>query len=421
MESNLVIKRDYYLNQLIEMKHKDFIKIITGIRRCGKSYLLFNLFYHHLKSTGVDDAHIIRIDLEDRRNVELRNPDVLLKHIDSQIKDDQMHYVLLDEVQLVSEFESVLNSYMHVPNADVYVTGSNSKFLSKDIITEFRGRGWDIHIYPLSFAEYYDALGGNPYERWQEYSIYGGLPQVATIEVPEKKKDFLRQVQKTVYIKDLIERHNIQNKEEFQELFWVISSGIGSLCNPTKLSNTFKSQKGVTLAPSTISNYLTYMEDAFLIERSMRYNIKGKHYINTLSKYYFQDVGIRNAAIGFRQIEHGHLMENMIYNELRRRKLQVDVGLVEVWSKDGDKRVRKQLEVDFVVEASPKRFYIQSAWDMSTAEKKVQESASLLNISDGFKRVIITLDASRGYYDNDGIFIVGLFEFLLNPDVLEQV
>ncbi len=420
MASDIIIQRDYYLNQLISMRHNHLVKIITGIRRSGKSFLLFNLFTEYLRRADVPDSHIIRIALDEPQNSHLCDPLQFLAYIDSQLKDEQMHYVLIDEVQLMDNFVGVLNSLLRKPNVDTYVTGSNSKLLSKDVVTEFRGRGYEIHIYPLSFAEYFHGLGGDRYERWEEYIRYGGLPQLLTFKTKKQKEDFLEQLQQTVYMRDLIERYKIKNVSEFQELLWIMASSIGAPCNPNKLSNTFKSVKNVTLSSSTIANYLTYMEDAFMLEKAMRYDIKGKKYINTLSKYYFQDIGIRNAAIGFRQVEESHIMENVIYNELRSRGYRVDVGIVEVWQTNGDKRQRKQLEVDFVAEQADKRYYIQSAYQMVTEEKINQETASLRNINDSFKRIIITRSNSGAYYDDNGFLHVGLFDFLLQPNILDK-
>ncbi len=421
MENNIVIPRDFYLQQLVSMKHTSFIKIVTGLRRAGKSFLLFNLFHNHLLAQGVQEDHIVELALDDLRNQKLLNPIALLDYIDEKVvHDGEMNYIILDEIQLVDNFVGALLSLMHKRNVDVYVSGSNSKFLSKDVVTEFRGRGWDIHIYPLSFAEYYGAVGGDMYLCWDEYCKYGGLPQLLAMKSATEKEEFLRQLQQTVYLRDLIERNNIhKNQDDLQELLWVISSSIGAPCNPNKLANTFKSVKGITIDNKTIANYLTYMADSFLIERAMRYDVKGKRYINTLSKYYFQDVGLRNAAINFQQIEQSHIMENVIYNELRSRGYRVNVGLVEVWQANADKWQRKQLEIDFVAERSDKRYYIQSVLYMDNTEKKEQEKASLRNVNDNFKRVIITRSAVGAYYDIDGVLVINLFDFLLNSNILE--
>lgn len=347
---NMVIPRPKYLNQLIAARGNRMIKIITGIRRCGKSFLLFELFHEYLNSTGVDDSHIIEMALDDRANADYRNPDKLLECLRSRILDKGQYYVLLDEVQMVDDFVGVLNSILHVRNVDAYVTGSNSRFLSKDVVTEFRGRGQDIHMYPLSFSEYYGALGGDRSMRWRDYYTYGGLPQTILLADEESKRDYLTHLSDTVFIADVVERHKVRNKPELEELFKILASSIGSPCNPTKLSNTFKSLKNVVISNKTISNYLTYLCDAFLIEKTLRYNIKGKKYINTLAKYYFTDMGLRNALLGFRQLEQTHIMENIIYNELLYRGYSVDVGMVEVATTDKNgKFIRKQFEIDFVV------------------------------------------------------------------------
>lgn len=417
----MVIARDSYLQELIAGKGNGLIKIVTGIRRSGKSFLLFELFHTHLKENGIDDNHIIEVALDDRRFLKLRNPDKMLEYIDEHIRDEKMYYIILDEVQLMESFVDVLNSLLHIRNADVYVTGSNSKFLSKDIATEFRGRGDEIHIYPLSFSEYYSAVGGDKQACWKSYYTYGGLPQLLSLETNLKKEIFLKNLYESVYLKDIIERHKIRNQQEFRELIKVIASSIGSPCNPQKISNTFKSVKKINIDSKTISSYLSHMEDAFMIEKSVKYDIKGKKYISTLAKYYFQDLGLRNSLLDFRQLEESHIMENVIYNELRSRKFRVDVGMVEVREKDNQNRsLRKQLEVDFVANQGDKRFYIQSALSMPNAEKERQESASLLHIGDTFKRVIIVKDDIMPYHNENGFLIIGLFDFLLNKNALNQ-
>lgn len=417
----MVIARDSYLQELIDGKGNGLIKIVTGIRRSGKSFLLFELFHTHLKENGIDGNHIIEVALDDRRFLKLRNPDKMLEYIDEHIKDEKMYYIILDEVQLMESFVDVLNSLLHIRNADVYVTGSNSKFLSKDVATEFRGRGDEIHIYPLSFSEYYSAVGGDKQTCWKSYYTYGGLPQLLSLETNLKKEIFLKNLYESVYLKDIIERHKIRNQHEFEELTKVIASSIGSPCNPQKLSNTFKSVKNINIDSKTISSYLSHMEDAFMIEKSVKYDIKGKKYISTLAKYYFQDLGLRNSLLDFRQLEESHIMENVIYNELRSRKFRVDVGMVEVREKDNQNRsLRKQLEVDFVANQGDKRFYIQSALSMPNAEKERQESASLLHIGDTFKRIIIVKDDIMPYHNENGFLIIGLFDFLLNKNALNQ-
>lgn len=415
----MIIRRDKYLNQLIASKHNGFIKIITGLRRCGKSYLLFNLFKEHLLTSGVHDSHIIQVDLEDRRNKKLRDPDELLSYIDSKIIDKEMYYILLDEVQHVPEFEDVLNSYLKVDNADVYVTGSNSKFLSSDIITEFRGRGTQIHIYPLSFAEFMSVDGRHPLDAWTDYYTYGGLPHTLSLPDEEAKENYLKELYTKVYLTDIKERHSIRSDAELKELLQIIASSIGSPTNPSKLERTFKSVKNISLSDKTIDTYLSYFAEAFLTEKSIRFDIKGKKYINTLSKHYFTDMGVRNAILGFRQTEENHIMENVIYNELRMRGYSVDVGMVETRpvGEDG-KRIRKQYEVDFVVNRGSQRYYIQSAFIMPTDAKERQESASLLNIDDSFKKIIIVKDHIKPKRNQDGIVTIGLMDFLLKPELL---
>ena len=413
------IKRQQYLDQLIASQRNGLVKIITGIRRCGKSYLLFKLFHDYLNSQGIADDHIIQIALDDRTNKELRDPDNLLKYIKEQITDKDLYYIILDEIQMVDEFTDVLNSLLHISNADVYVTGSNSHFLSTDIVTEFRGRGDEIHLFPLSFSEYCEGYNGSTDQAWKDYYTYGGLPLVLTLDTDKKKEDYLSNLYKSVYLVDVLERHKIKNIGEFDELVKIISSSIGSSCNPTKLANTFKSVKNVAIHHQTINKYLGFLEDAFLVEKSIRYNIKGKKYINTLAKYYFSDLGIRNALLGFRQQEETHIMENIIYNELRTRGLHVDVGMVETREPDKNGRlIRKQLEVDFVVNQGSQRYYIQSAFAMPTLEKEAQESASLLLINDSFKKIIIVKDDIKPKRNEQGILTIGLKDFLLDKNSL---
>lgn len=417
----MVINRDIYLNRLIASKHNGLIKIITGLRRCGKSYLLFKLFKEHLRNVGVDDNHIIQVDLEDRRNKNLRNPDVLLAHIDSKMKDNDMYYILLDEVQCVKDFEDVLNSYLKIENADIYVTGSNSKFLSTDIITEFRGRGTQICVHPLSFAEIMSVDQRHPIDVWNDYYTYGGLPLVLSLSTDEAKESYLKDLYAKVYLTDIKDRYSIRCDSELQELLQIMASTIGSPTNPSKLENTFKSVKNVTLSSKTINTYLSYLEDAFLIEKSIRYDIKGKKYINTLAKHYFTDMGIRNAILGFRQMEENHIMENVIYNELRIRGCSVDVGMVETRPLNSEgKRIRKQYEVDFVANRGSQRYYIQSAFIMPTDSKERQESNSLLNIDDAFKKIIIVKDYIKPKRNQLGIITIGLIDFLLKPELMEM-
>lgn len=406
---NMIIKRDKYLDELIGWKHTDLIKIVTGLRRCGKSFLLFNLFHQHLLSSGTDESHIIEIALDDISNEALREPFRMLEYVKSKIKDDNQYYLIIDEVQLLGRFVDVLNSFMHIDNVDIYVTGSNSRFLSKDVATEFRGRGIEIHIYPLSFAELYQARGGDKYALWKSYYTYGGLPYLASLNDNARKAEYLSSLNQTLYLKDIVERNKIANEDEFSELMNVMASSIGSPCNPNKIANTFKSVKKVSLASQTIAKYLSFMEDAFIVEKSVRYDIKGRKYIGTLSKYYFQDVGLRNALLNFRQVEETHLMENVIYNELRRCGYSVDVGMIEVRSATQ----RKQLEVDFVANKGDKRYYIQSAFALADEQKREQELASLKKINDSFKKIIITRDDIAPYHDDNGVLIIGLMDFLL--------
>lgn len=414
------IKRDHYLNQLIAGRKNGLIKIITGIRRCGKSYLLFTLFQEYLNSQGVDENHIIEIALDDRMNIALRDPDAILCHIRERIVDRELYYILLDEVQLIPEFEDVLNSLLHVRNVDVYVTGSNSRFLSSDIVTEFRGRGDEIHLYPLSFSEFCEGFQGDRSEAWKKYYTYGGLPLILSLDTEKKKANYLSNLYESVYLVDILERHKVKNKAEFDELVRIMASSIGSPNNPAKLSNTFKSVKNVEIHHHTITKYLSYLEDAFLVEKSVRYDIKGKRYINTLSKYYFSDLGIRNALLNFRQQEENHIMENIIYNELCIRGYKVDVGMVEYRTVDKNGRaVRKQLEVDFVVNQGSRRYYIQSAFALPDEEKVRQESASLLRIGDSFKKIIVVKDDIMPKRDDNGILTISLMDFLLNPESLD--
>ena len=413
----MIIKRNYYLQQLIAGKSNNLIKIVTGIRRSGKSFLLFNLFHQHLLESGISHDHIIEIALDDRMNIEMRNPDVILKYIHAHITDEKQYYIILDEVQMIEDFTDVLNSLLHIRNADVYVTGSNSKFLSKDVVTEFRGRGDEIHLYPLSFAELYNTIGGDKNKLWKDYYMFGGLPGVLELIGDQKKTSYLQSLHETVYLKDIIERNHLKGSEEFMELMRFMASCIGSPCNPSKLENTFKSIKNESLDRKTISKYLSYMEDAFMIEKSMRYDIKGRKYIGTLSKYYFQDIGLRNALLNFRQVEENHIMENVIYNELRSRGFCVDVGMVEVRTSTE----RKQLEVDFVANMSDRRYYIQSAFSMPDDAKREQKCASLKRIDDSFKKIIIVRDDIRPYHDNNGFYLVGLMDFLLEPNLMELI
>lgn len=408
------IKRTIYLNKLIQRKENRLIKIITGIRRCGKSYLLDPLFKNYLLSTGIKEDHIIKIDLDLRMNKDFLNPDYLDSYIRNQIKDEKMYYVLLDEIQKVEDFESVLNGFLHIKNVDVYVTGSNSKFLSSDIVTEFRGRGDEIRIYPLTFSEFLEAFTGSKEEAWNSYITFGGLPLILDQKTDEQKRNYLISLFNTTYLKDTIERNNILRVDVLDTLVNLLSSSVGSLTNPKKIADTFTSYGIKDVSINTINTYLSYLLDAFIIEKAERYDVKGKKYISTPSKYYFSDIGLRNARINFRQMEENHIMENIIYNELLTRGYTVDVGVVLV--RDGD--TRKQLEVDFVCNQSDKRFYIQVALNLNTREKTLQEEKSLLNIQDNFKKIIVVKDNIKKWYTEEGILVIGLQEFLLDKNSL---
>ena len=414
----MYFERKEYLDKLISAEGNGMIKIITGIRRCGKSFLLFNIFCKHLLERGVAEDHIIQVNLEDRRNKKLRDPDALLEYIDAQMVDKEKYYILLDEVQMVKEFEDVLNSY-HVENAEVYVTGSNARFLSKDVITEFRGRGWEIRIHPLSFSEYYEVVGGEERKALETYYLYGGLPAVVQMGSPEAKQNYLREIYETVYLKDVLERNRLKNPEGMKELVRLLASAIGSCTNVLKISNTFKSAGGVEISGNTISKYLEYLQDSFIISEALRYDVKGRKYIGTGTKYYFEDIGIRNAVVDFRQVEFTHIMENMVYNELRKQGYTVDVGSVESFKRDENGKLqRRNLEIDFVVNRHDERLYIQSAYALPDKEKIDQEQASLLNVKDGFRKVIIVGDRYYSNYNEEGIMMMSLFDFLLGKGKL---
>lgn len=414
------IKRDKYLNDLINRMHNGMIKVVTGIRRCGKSYLLFNIFKNYLLEKGVPVSHIITIELDQRKNKKYRDPDVILDYIESLIEDEEQYYIMLDEVQMLQEFEEVLNSMLHIKNADIYVTGSNSKFLSKDVITEFRGRGDEIHIYPLTFKEFMGAYDGDMYRGWAEYVVYGGLPLTVTMKTEEQKINYLTNLFKETYLKDIIERHHIEKIQELEDLINILASAIGSLTNPPKIEATFKSTIQSTISLNTIRQYIEHLEDAFIINKANRYNVKGRKYIGTPLKYYFEDVGLRNARLGFRQIEETHLMENVIYNELRSRGYSVDVGVVEKRGTNQDgKEYKNQLEIDFVANLGSKRYYIQSAFSMPTEEKRIQEKASLINVNDSFKKIIVVKDVMNIIRDEYGITTMSIYDFLLKENSLE--
>ena len=413
------IKRNRYLNTLISKKHNGLIKVITGMRRCGKSYLLFTLFKEHLLSDGIDEDHIIEIAFDAFENKKYRDPDVLYPYLKEQIKDDAMYYVLLDEVQLLGEFESILNSLIRMKNVDVYVTGSNARFLSKDVITEFRGRGDEVHMYPLSFAEFMSVYPGTKQDGWNEYMLYGGIPLVLEFTTPDQKIAFLKSLFEETYISDIVGRHNIRNKAELEELLNILSSAIGSLTNPQKLSATFQTVKKKKISNSTIKRYIDYLCDSFLIDSAIRYDVKGKKYIDTPVKYYFTDMGLRNARLNFRQIEETHSMENIIFNELKMRGFNVDVGVImQHETNEKGANIRKQLEIDFVCNQGSKRYYIQSAYAIPNQAKMEQEQRSLMLTGDFFKRMIITKDTPAPYYNESGVLIMSVYDFLLNENSL---
>ena len=412
------IKRDFYLNQLIDAREDNLIKVITGIRRCGKSYLLNTIFYDYLIQNKVAENHIIKIALDDKSNSNLLDADRLDEYIRSKIIDDNLYYILLDEIQLVDKFEYVLNGFLRIKNVDIYVTGSNSKFLSSDIITEFRGRGEEIKVYPLSFSEFMSVYKENELKGWSEYITYGGLPLVVLMNTDDRKMKYLKEQQENVYINDVIERNNLKSDNELETLVKIISSSIGSLTNPKKLSDTFKSEENIDISQNTIGLYLKYLEEACIIEKANRYDVKGKKYINTPLKYYFSDIGIRNSFINFRQDEETHIMENVIYNELRRRGYNVDVGLVEYRGKEDGKDFYKQLEIDFIANKGNNRIYIQSAYSMPTKEKREQEERSLLKVNDSFKKMIIVKDYVKRGRDDNGVITMNVFDFLLDENSL---
>ena len=414
------IKRDIYLQKLINRMHNGMIKVITGIRRVGKSYLLFTLFRNYLKSQGIAADHIIAIELDTLENERYRNPHTLLEYVKSQMIDDGEYYIFLDEVQLLPSFESVLNSFLYMQNVDVYVTGSNSKFLSKDVITEFRGRGDEVHVYPVSFREYMDVFDGDKYEGWSSYVTFGGLPLTVTMATDEQRMAYLTGLFEETYIKDIIERNHIEKVQEINDLINILASGIGSLTNASKIEATFRSVIHSDISLNTIRTYIDHLKDAFIVNEVNRYDVKGRKYNGTPLKYYFEDVGLRNARLGFRQVEETHLMENIIYNELRVRGYRVDVGVVVKRSRTAEGvQEKKQLEIDFVANMGSKRYYIQSAFSLPEAEKRAQEKASLINVNDSFKKIIIVKDVVKPLYDDDGILTMSIFDFLLNESSLE--
>ncbi len=414
------INRDKYLNDLINRMHNGMIKVVTGIRRSGKSYLIFTIFKNYLLKRGVDEQHIVTIELDQRKDKKYRDPDTILDYIESRIIDEGQYYILLDEVQLLEEFEEVLNSLLHIKNVDVYVTGSNSKFLSKDVITEFRGRGDEIHIYPLNFKEFMQVYEGDMYHGWAEYVIYGGLPLTVTMKTEEQKINYLTKLFEETYLKDIIERHHIEKSQELEALVNVLASAIGSLTNVPKIEATFKSVIGSNISANTIRQYIEYLENAFVINKANRYDVKGRKYIGTPLKYYFEDVGLRNARLGFRQIEETHIMENIVYNELRSRGYSVDVGVVEKRGLNSEgKTERTYLEIDFIANLGSKRYYIQSAFSMPTEEKRMQEKTSLVNVNDSFKKIILVKDVMNVTRDEDGITTMSIYDFLLKENSLE--
>lgn len=414
------IQRTQYIDLLLNRMHNKMIKVITGMRRSGKSYLLFNLFKKTLIAQGVAQSHIISIELDRYENRAFRDPDVVLEYIHSCIKEEGMYYLLMDEVQMLSDFEEVLNSLMHNDSLDIYVTGSNSKFLSKDVMTQFRGRGDEIHVFPLTFKEFMQVYEGDVYHGWSEYVVYGGLPLVATMRTDEQKIHYLTNLFTETYLKDIIERYHIDKIQEMDDLLNVLASFVGSLTNPPKIEATFKSTIHSNISMNTIRQYLAYLEDAFLIHKAYRYNVKGRKYIGTPLKYYFEDVGLRNARLGFRQVEETHLMENIIYNELRSRGYSVDVGVVEKRERDErGKEIKKQLEIDFIANLGSNRYYIQSAFSMPTEQKRIQEKASLVNVKDSFKKIILVKDVMKVSLDEDGIVTMSVYDFLLNENSLD--
>lgn len=412
----MIIQRKKYLDMLISGEGNNLVKIVTGVRRCGKSFLLFKLFRNYLIEKGVDEQHIIELSLDDLRNKKLRNPETLLEYIDSHLLNDKKTtYLILDEVQLVQDFVEVLLSLLHTPFVDVYVSGSNSKFLSKDVVTEFRGRGDEIRVFPLSFSEFYSAVGGDKSEVWKEYYTYGGLPQILEFDSEKKKSDYLKNLYELTYMKDVQERNHLRNADGLFKVVQMLASCIGSPTNPKRISDTFKTVEKKAVTDKTILNYIECLKDAFLIEEALRYDVKGRKYIGTETKYYFEDIGLRNAILNFRQQEEPHIMENIIYNELKYRGFNVDVGFVETWeNKSSGKSFRHGLEVDFVVNKGAERIYIQSVFKLPTDEKKEQEERPLLNINDSFKKIIITGENIKRKTDEKGILTIGLLDFLLD-------
>ena len=418
--NNISISRDYYLNKLINKRNNKMIKIITGIRRCGKSYLLDPIFKEYLLNSGIDEKHIIKLELDSIENIDYREPKKLYNYVMSKIEDNKTYYILLDEIQLVKDFEAVLNSFLRKPNLDVYVTGSNSKFLSSDVITEFRGRGDEIRVYPLTFKEFLSVFNGTKEEAWNNYITYGGMPYSLMLNTAEEKSKYLKDLFENTYLKDILERNNIKRDDVLDSLVDILASSVASLTNPQKLADTFLSDGFKDVSNKTISTYINYLLESFLINKAERYDIKGKRYISTPSKYYFTDIGLRNARLNFRQQEYDHLMENLIYNELLYRGYNVDVGVVEVFEHNKENvTIRKQFEIDFVCNQGSKRYYIQSAYSIDSKEKEKQEMRSLINVNDFFKKIIIVKDDIVPWHNEEGILVIGIKEFLLNENSLE--
>ncbi|MBO6291162.1 MAG: ATP-binding protein [Selenomonas sp.] len=417
----MLINRSQYLQKLINRMHNGLIKVVTGIRRSGKSVLLLKLFCQHLRDSGIPADHIIPMEFDRRENRPFRDPDMLLDYLKSKLADDSSYYLLLDEVQMLEEFEEVLNSLLHEPNLDIYVTGSNSKFLSSDILTEFRGRGDEVHIFPLSFGEFMEVYDGDDYNGWAEYIMYGGLPLTTTLKTDEQKAKYLINLFRETYLKDIAERNTIEKPREMEDLLNILASSIGALTNPSKIEATFQSRLHSSISDNTINKYIGYLKEAFLIDEAKRYDVKGRKYIGSPLKYYFEDVGLRNARLDFRQIEEPHLMENVLYNELRMRGFNVDVGSASqrYMDKASGKKLLKHLEIDFVANLGSKRYYIQSAYQLPSDEKMQQEKASLLAVRDSFKKIIIVKDVIKPFHNEDGILMIGLFDFLHHPDSLE--
>lgn len=413
------VDRKDYIDWLLRKRGNGLIKIITGVRRCGKSYLLFKLFRRKLIESGVDEDHIIALALDDFSNKKYHNPEELYNYVKNRIKDEEKYYILLDEIQLVDDFVSVLNGFLHISNVDVYVTGSNSRFLSSDIITEFRGRGDEIRIYPFSFAEISNISDFDKEKLWTIYCRYGGIPLVWSMDFDDERESYLKNLFEQVYLSDIINRYKLKGHDEIGVLTNVLASSIGSLTNPQRLANTFQSSSNLKLSQFTVSSYIDYLIDSFLIERVHRFDVKGRKYIGTPMKYYFVDVGLRNARLNFRQQEENHIMENIIYNELLRRRYSVDVGVVPVNEKQENKYVKKQLEIDFIANKGDKRYYIQSAYEISNEEKIRQELQSFRNVDDSFKKIIIQRIPTKPWYNEQGVLFMSIMDFLLNPDSLE--